>query len=153
MLSENEYRLAISEANILKEQSHPNIVKFFGLIDDILFNGSRSMMILLEYCPVNQNFLIFDKENKRITKIFKKRGDLNRNLEVLREIDSPPDIETQKRWTRQLIAAVKFLDSENIIHRDIKPSNILVVEQEFPDGILQFNLKLSDFGLAREFRK
>jgi len=61
------------------------------------------------------------------------------------------DIETQKRWTRQLIAATKFLDSRNIIHRDIKPGNILVVEKELPGGTLQFDLKLADFGLAREF--
>ena len=63
------------------------------------------------------------------------------------------DIETQKRWTRQLIAAIHFLVSQNIIHRDIKPGNILVVEKELQDGNLQFNLKLADFGLAREFRK
>ncbi len=63
------------------------------------------------------------------------------------------DIETQKRWTRQLIAAIQFLASQKIIHRDIKPDNILVVEKELQDGTLQFDLKLADFGLAREFRK
>ncbi len=63
------------------------------------------------------------------------------------------DIETQKRWTRQLIAAIQYLASQKIIHRDIKPGNILVVEKELQDGTLQFDLKLADFGLAREFRK
>ncbi len=58
-LSRQEYEMAILEAKILMEQKHPNIVGFLDLIDEILFNGSRCMMILLEYCPVNQNISNF----------------------------------------------------------------------------------------------
>lgn len=45
---------------------------------------------------------------------------------------------------RQLIDALKYLESEGLIHRDIKPSNIFVVEK---DG--QQVAKLADFGLSR----
>ena len=40
-----------------------------------------------------------------------------------------------------LLCAVKFIHSHNIIHRDIKPSNVLINEN--------CNIKLCDFGLAR----
>lgn len=44
----------------------------------------------------------------------------------------------------QLVNAVKFLETLNIVHRDIKPENIHVSE-DFA------NLKLLDLGVAREF--
>lgn len=40
-----------------------------------------------------------------------------------------------------LLCAVKFIHSANIIHRDIKPANILIDQN--------CNIKLCDFGLAR----
>ncbi len=42
---------------------------------------------------------------------------------------------------RQLISAIKYAHSENVIHRDIKPSNILLDNEK--------RLKLADFGIAR----
>ena len=44
----------------------------------------------------------------------------------------------------QLVSAVKFLETLNVVHRDIKPENIHVSE-DFA------NLKLLDLGVAREF--
>lgn len=40
-----------------------------------------------------------------------------------------------------ILCAIKFLHSANIIHRDIKPSNILVNEQ--------CQIRICDFGLSR----
>ena len=51
---------------------------------------------------------------------------------------------------RQLLAVINFLASQQIIHRDIKPRNIFVAK--VVDGTtIQYDLKLGDLGLAREF--
>lgn len=43
-----------------------------------------------------------------------------------------------------LLMAVKFLHSSNILHRDLKPSNILITES--------CSVKLCDFGFARSLK-
>ena len=43
-----------------------------------------------------------------------------------------------------LLRAVQYLQSANILHRDLKPENILVTEF--------FEVKICDFGLARAIR-
>lgn len=45
------------------------------------------------------------------------------------------------RFAKQLLRAVAYIHSENIVHRDIKPENILITGQG--------TIKLADFGLAR----
>ena len=80
----------------------------------------------------------------------KQHGDLKKNISILKDIDSYLDIDIQKRWTRQLISVIKFLSGTQVIHRNIKPSNILVYEKQDANGT-NYNLKLGDFGYAREF--
>ena len=100
-------------------------------------------MLLNLYDEIGKNSLRFKQKIKK--------GDLETNLVELKKNNDYLDIEIQKRWTRQLIAAIKFLSDSKIIHRDVKPSNILVAENIQQDGTKQFDLKLGDFGLAREF--
>ncbi|CAF1301358.1 unnamed protein product [Adineta steineri] len=50
--------------------------------------------------------------------------------------------DTHKRYVMyQLLKAMKYLHSANVIHRDMKPSNVLINQQ--------CRVKICDFGLAR----
>ena len=47
------------------------------------------------------------------------------------------------KWMSQIADALAFLHSHDVVHRDLKPENVLLTRDE--------DLKLADFGLAREF--
>ena len=51
--------------------------------------------------------------------------------------------DTVRKFLKQLLEGVSHCHAQRILHRDLKPENMLI---DF-DG----NLKLADFGLAREF--
>lgn len=48
-------------------------------------------------------------------------------------------------FTYQLLCAMKYIHSANVIHRDLKPSNLLI------DATTTCDLRVCDFGLARVF--
>jgi cyclin-dependent kinase-like len=63
---------------------------------------------------------------------------------VLEELEASTDgihIEQLKSLTYQMIQALDFLHSHDIVHRDVKPENLLVSQT----GLL----KVCDFGFAR----
>lgn len=47
------------------------------------------------------------------------------------------------KWIRQMAAALVFLHSSRVVHRDLKADNVLLTATE--------DVKLADFGLAREY--
>lgn len=80
---------------------------------------------------------MFVHDNKIYIDMMKADSDL---FDVLRDAKKPLPYETIKKYSFQIIDAMTFLHSKNIIYRDIKSENILV-----KNG----NLYLIDFNLAR----
>ena len=59
------------------------------------------------------------------------------------------DEETAASIVKQILLALSFLHSQNIIHRDLKLENILFqLDDAHPAGIL---IKLTDFGFATSY--
>ena len=100
----------MSEIKIHKSLSHPNIVDF-----EHFFEDSENVYILLELCS-NQSLSELLRRRKRLAE-----------LEV-------------QCYMLQIISALTYIHSRNIIHRDLKIGNLFITEK--------MEIKLGDFGLA-----
>lgn len=105
-------KIALREVKALKNVSDENIVKFIEA-----FRRENKLNIVFEYV---EKTVLEDIEN---------------NQDGL-----PPDL--IKSYIFQLLKALNYLHSNNIIHRDVKPENLLVDKGNV--------LKLCDFGFARK---
>ena len=111
------------EVEMLRKADHERIVRILGFQRGSWTNSDIS------------SFLILTE--------FCSGGDLNSRL------NKSSSDETNRKWILQLSEALNYLHSRNppIVHRDLKADNVLLTDQSTQ------NLKLGDFGLAREYEK
>ena len=114
-ISSTQFNLLKREVDILSNMDHPYIVKYFGIFEDDHF-----IHIVMEYLKGHDLGKLISLKNYT---------DFNENQ--------------MEQVIHQLLKALSFIHSKNIIHCDIKPENIL-----FSDKRNLFSLKLIDFGLA-----
>jgi serine/threonine protein kinase len=103
------------ESNLLTELEHPNIIKLYESIKDGVYqkagiSENRSGLVF-EYAPYNLGEIL-------------EFGALSETI--------------ARTLFHQMISALSYLHSKNIIHRDIKPQNILFDSH--------YNIKIADFG-------
>ena len=115
-----QFNLLKSEVNILSNLDHPNIVKYFGVFEDDWY-----VHIVMEYLKGYDLY--------KIISLKKYTGFDEKDMcEII----------------QQLLKALSFIHSQNIVHRDVKPENIL-----FANKRDYSTLKLIDFGLATYQKK
>lgn len=100
-----------SEKETLSKISHPFIVNYF-----LSFQDETFIYFLFEYIPGGEFFTL------------------------LRQIIRFP-AENVRFYSSQIILAIEYLHSKDIIYRDLKPENILIDRKGY--------LKLTDFGFAK----
>ncbi len=115
--------MAVKEVRILKRMNHLNIINFKDAFE--VFNDSNTTT----------------PTGVAIVTEFCSRGSLCNFLQ-LRKGRRIPYFD-RINWYIQLISALAYMHGNKIVHRDIKPANILVDQN--------YNLKLADLGLARDF--
>lgn len=117
---------ANTEIKMLKKINHKNIIRY---VHDFIYQGN--VMILLEYVNYGslESLISFFRKNK-----FR--------------------IKNWLAWSAfvQIVEALSYLESFNIVHRDIKPANILINKRKFADNeFIEF--KICDFSLAASLDK
>src|SRR5262249_42642779 len=85
------------EANILKQLSHPNIVKYYGAS-----RHERMRYYAMEYL-----------EGQSLDQILERRGRLSWEEVVI--------------LAQQLCAALQHAHEKGVVHRDLKPSNLMLL--------------------------
>ena len=116
----NEEKEILNEIEILKKLDHPKILKIIDFYSKI-----KKYYIITEYCPEGELF-------NEIIKV--GRFDEGQTAFII----------------NQILKAICYCHSNQIIHRDIKPENIMITKRE-KNGCLQ--VKLIDFGTAKIFEK
>ncbi|CAM9668855.1 unnamed protein product, partial [Ectocarpus sp. 13 AM-2016] len=71
------------------------------------------------------------------------------DLKTMLKVKPFTNLETQ-HFIRQLLSALEFLHSRDIVQRDIKPHNLLLPDESGVGGASRKKLLLADFGLSKK---
>ena len=102
-----------NESKFNRILSHEYICKCHSI-----FSDERNAYFILDYYP-----------NKTLSELIKNRSDFS-ELEI-------------KHYGYQILLAIEYLHSNNVIHRDLKPSNILLTAR-MKVGVCDFGLAIED---------
>jgi calcium-dependent protein kinase len=111
-MNPKEKDLYFEELQTLKKLDHPNILKIYEVFED-----KNQFYVVTEYCKGCE---LFDK--------IISEGAFTEN-EAAKTI-------------KQILQAISYCHSMNVIHRDLKPENILI------DKEMNNELKIIDFGAS-----
>lgn len=119
---------------ILKSRIGAHLIKLQGEVN-LLMNKSHPYMIKLHDSleTANNYYLILD---------YIIGGDLST---LIKNKGPIPEIFV-KKWIRQIIQCMEFLNEMKIVHRDLKPANILLTHSDYT----QSDIKITDFDLSKE---
>ncbi|CAD8176434.1 unnamed protein product [Paramecium pentaurelia] len=112
LILKKQIKYAITEANVLKMCKHPFIL---GL--HFAFQTPNYLYLVLDYC---------------------QGGDLSYHIANQGKFSE----EAARFYAAEILLAIEYLHTKDIIYRDMKPENILLD--------IQGHVKLADFGLSKE---
>ncbi|CAD8193057.1 unnamed protein product [Paramecium octaurelia] len=112
LMQKKQIKFAITECDILKQVDSPQIVNLFQS-----FQTVNNLYLVMDYCG---------------------GGDLSYHLCKYKTFDE----NTCKIIARQIMKAIEYLHSKDIIYRDLKPENIILDSEG--------RIKLVDFGLSKQ---
>ena len=152
MLGEGSYgKVAEAKCRVTGETVAIKYINDLGDVDYDWVKLIREIQIMYEFSQMDKNehtvkildlLMTSDDENERqgvFVVMEHMESDLKKLLNQSAEIDFTEDYVIILMYN--LMRAMKFIHSANIMHRDLKPANILV------DSVC--NVKICDFGLAR----
>lgn len=105
----------LREVTLLRRLRHPYVVELFDIIEPKNLKSFETLYIVMELAESD------------LKKVIKSSAHLQlKHIQLV---------------VYNLLCAVKYLHSANVLHRDLKPANVLVNED--------CSVKICDFGLAR----
>lgn len=105
----------LREINLLRKLQHPYVIKIHDVIEPKNLDTFDTLYVVLE---------LAESDLKKVIK-----SAIHLQIKHIQTV------------VYNLLCAVKYLHSANVIHRDLKPANVLVNED--------CSVKICDFGLAR----